>query len=184
MAGLMRQERAAADALYTRFASRIYGLGLVLLKNETDAQDLVQDTFLKVWRVASAFDGGRGSLDTWVLMIARSLAIDLIRRRTLESRKLASEPIQRDVSDEPGPEWFAEHEDLIARARKAMELLPLGQRSAVELAYLGQRSSSEVAELEGIPVGTVKSRIRKGMTTLRHTLADEDREPCGAGLCT
>ena len=72
MVALLRKEPAAADALYTRYASRIYGLGLVLLRNKTDAEDLMQDTFLKVWRTGSRFDPRRGSLDVWILLIARS----------------------------------------------------------------------------------------------------------------
>jgi DNA-directed RNA polymerase specialized sigma24 family protein len=84
MVALLRKEPAAAEELYARYASRIYGLGLVLLRNKADAEDLVQDTFLKVWRTGSRFDSGRGSLDVWILLIARSLAIDLLRRRNLE----------------------------------------------------------------------------------------------------
>lgn len=174
MAALLRREPAAAETLYTRYASRIYGLGLVLLRNGADAEDLVQDTFLKVWRTGPAYDPERGSLDVWVLLIARSLATDLLRRRTLEARKLSCEPVHRDVSDEPGPEWYAEHHDQMGRARKAMGQLPPGQRSAVELAYLGQRSSTQVAALESIPAGTVKSRIRQGILTLRQALSDAD----------
>jgi RNA polymerase sigma-70 factor (ECF subfamily) len=174
MVALLRKEPAAADALYTRYASRIYGLGLVLLRNKTDAEDLVQDTFLKVWRTRSRFDPSRGSLDVWILLIARSLAIDLLRRRTQETRNLSFEPSRSDVSDEPGPERYAEHRDLFQRARKALDRLPSGQRSAVELAYFGQRSSTQVAELQGIPLGTAKSRIRVGMATLRKTLAEGD----------
>jgi RNA polymerase sigma-70 factor (ECF subfamily) len=173
MAALLRKERSAADALYARYASRIYGLGLVLLKNKADAEDLVQDTFLKVWRTGSAFDPERGSLDTWVLLTARSVAIDRLRRRTLETRKLSSEPRRSEVSDEPGPEWHAEQRDLIQRAQRAMEQLPPQQRSAVALAYFGQRSSTEVAELQGIPLGTAKSRIRAGIATLRQSFAEE-----------
>ncbi len=172
MAAFLRKEPAAAEALYTRYASRIYGLGLVLLKNKADAEDLVQDTFLKVLRTGSAFDPQRGSLDVWILLTARSRAIDLLRRRTLETRNLSSELRRSEVSDEPGPEWYAEHRDLIQRARKAMDRLPPGQRSAVELAYLGQRSSTEVAELQDIPLGTVKSRIRAGIATLRQAFAE------------
>lgn len=172
MEALVRNERAAADALYARYASRIHGLGLVLLKNRADAEDLVQDTFLKVWRTGAAFDAQKGSLDGWVLLTARSLAIDLLRRRTLETRKLRSQPSVPDVADEPGPEWLAEQRDLIRRVGNAMDRLPLRQRSAVALAYLGQRSSTEVAELQGIPRGTVKSRIRAGIATLRGTLAE------------
>jgi RNA polymerase sigma-70 factor (ECF subfamily) len=171
MASLLRKEPAAANALYARYAPRIYGLGLVLLKNRTDAEDLVQDTFLKVWRTGSAFDPQRGCLDVWVLLTARSLAIDLLRRRTLETRKLSAQPSVSDVSDEPGPEWYAEQRDLIRRARTAIDSLPPRQRSAVELAYVGERSSTQVAELQGIPVGTVKSRTRAGIATLRRSLA-------------
>jgi RNA polymerase sigma-70 factor, ECF subfamily len=172
MAALLRKEPAAADALYARYASRIHGLGLVLLKNKADAQDLVQDTFLKVWRTRSAFDPRRGSLDGWILLTARSLAIDVLRRRSLETRKLTSQPSVSDVSDEPGPEWHAERRDLIQRVLEAMDRLPPRQRSAVALAYFGERSSKQVAELQGIPPGTVKSRIRAGIATLRQALAE------------
>src|SRR6266496_1979561 len=92
MGALLLKDPAAAEALYARYASRIYGLGLVLLRSKTDAEDLVQDTFLKVWRTGSAFEPRRGSLDVWILLIARSLAIDLLRRRNLETRNLSSEP--------------------------------------------------------------------------------------------
>ncbi|MFL5796850.1 MAG: sigma-70 family RNA polymerase sigma factor [Actinomycetota bacterium] len=174
MAAFLRRERAAAGALYDRFAGRIYGLGLVLLKNGTDAEDLVQDTFLKALRRGSAYDPRRGSLDTWMLLVARSLAIDLIRRRTLETRILASEAGRPDVSDEPGPEQYAVHRDLMERARAAMDRLPPKQRSAVELAYLGQRSSTQVARLEGAPRGTVKSRIRQGIISLRDAMSEAE----------
>ncbi len=177
MAALQRKDSAAADALYARYASRIYGLGLVLLKNKTDAEDLVQDTFLKVWRTGSAFDPWRGSLDVWILLTARSLAIDLLRRRTLEARKLSSELSFSDVSDELGPEEHAVHRDLFEHVRKAMDGLPAKQRSAVALAYLGERSSAQVAELQGIPAGTAKSRIRAGMAALRQTLAERGSGP-------
>jgi RNA polymerase sigma-70 factor (ECF subfamily) len=172
MAAFLRKEPAAAGALYDRFASRIYGLGLVLLKNTTDAEDLVQDTFLMALRRGSAYDPRRGSLDTWVLMIARSLAIDLLRRRTLETRILAAEAGRPEGSDEPGPEHYAVHRDLMERARAAMDRLPPRQRSALQLAYLGQRSSAQVAEIVGSPRGTIKSRIRQGIMTLREAMSE------------
>jgi RNA polymerase sigma-70 factor, ECF subfamily len=151
MAALLQKEPEPAETLYARYASRIYGLGLVLLKNEADAEDLTQDTFLKIWRTGSAFDAQRGSLDVWILLTARSLAIDLLRRRALEARKQSSEPSRFEASDEPGPEWHAEQRDLIQRARMAIDRLPPRQRLAVVLAYLGQRSSTEVAEIQGVP---------------------------------
>src|SRR5262245_13326173 len=86
MRDFLRRDPIAAQEMYDRFAPRVYGLGLVMLGNPAQAEDLVQDTFVKVWRSASKYDSSRGSLDTWVLLIARSLAIDLIRRRVLETR--------------------------------------------------------------------------------------------------
>jgi RNA polymerase sigma-70 factor (ECF subfamily) len=173
MAALLRQESAAADALYARYAPRIYGLGLVLLKDRADAEDLVQDTFLKVWRTGSAFDPRRGSLDGWILLIARSLAIDLLRRRTVERKRLSSLSSVTDVTVELGPEWHTEQRDLIEHVLKSMRRLPPRQRSAVALAYLGERSSAQVAKSQGIPLGTVKNRIRAGIATLRRTLGEE-----------
>ena len=160
MAAFLRKEPDAARQLYDRFASRIYGLGLVLLRNKTDAEDLVQDTFLKVWRTGSAFDPVRGSLDTWILLNARSLAIDLLRRRSFEARKLSSLPralgsVRRGGTRvaRGGPR------SLPASERRDGGSSHQRQRSALELTYLGQRSTKEVAEIQGIPRGTVKSRV-------------------------
>ena len=174
MAAFLRNEGDAARRLYDRFASRIYGLGLVLLRSKTDAEDLVQDTFLKVMRTGSAFDPRRGSLDTWILLNARSLAVDLLRRRSLEGRKLASLPRISEASDEPGPEWRAEVRDLFRRANDAMGRLPSGQRSALELTYIGQRSTREIAEMQGIPRGTVKSRVHAAVASLQKAFPEDD----------
>ena len=76
-----RRDAPAADVLYGRFSSRIYGLGIVMLGSDAAAQDLVQDTFVKLWRSADRYDESRGKLETWVLLVARSLAIDALRRR-------------------------------------------------------------------------------------------------------
>jgi RNA polymerase sigma-70 factor, ECF subfamily len=159
----------AADELYARFAPRVYGLGMVMLGSPAQAEDLVQDTFVKVWRNAHAYDPSRGSVDTWVLLIARSLAVDLIRRRVLETRILSSQDTA-EVSPEAGPEEHAESRDMADRARRAMDALSPGQRAALELAYFGGKSSTEVAELEGIPVGTAKTRIRTALMKLREAL--------------
>ena len=174
MDAFLRNEGDAARRLYDRFASRIYGLGLVLLRSKTDAEDLVQDTFLKVMRTGSAFDPRRGSLDTWILLNARSLAVDLLRRRSLEGRKLASLPRLSEASDEAGPEWRAEVRDLFQRANDAMGRLPSGQRSALELTYIGQRSTREIAEMQGIPRGTVKSRVHAAVASLQKAFPEDD----------
>jgi len=168
-------DRGAAERLYEAYASRIYGLGLVMLGNEASAEDLVQDTFVKLWRSADRFDQARGRLDTWVLLVARSLAIDALRRRVLEARTAEAARPGADASQEPGPDELAETGDLAARARRAMTTLSPGQRAALELAYFGGKTSAEVAELEGIPLGTAKTRIRTALLKLREAL-EEQRE--------
>jgi RNA polymerase sigma-70 factor (ECF subfamily) len=179
-AALMRafseREPAAAGELYDRFASRVYGLGIVMLGGDAAAQDLVQDTFVKLWRSAARYDPARGKLETWVLLVARSLAIDSLRRRVLESRVLERSAPPREASDEPGPDQVAETADLTERARRAMAALTDGQRAALELAYFGGKTSAEVAELEGIPLGTAKTRIRTALLKLREALEEHRRE--------
>jgi len=179
-AALMRafaeREPSAAGELYDRFASRVYGLGIVMLGGDAAAQDLVQDTFVKLWRSAARYDPGRGKLETWVLLVARSLAIDSLRRRVLESRVLERSAPAREASDEPGPDQLAETADLSERARRAMSALTAGQRAALELAYFGGKTSAEVAELEGIPLGTAKTRIRTALLKLRDALQEQTRE--------
>jgi len=122
-----RDERAAG-VLYDRFASRIYGLGIVMLGNDSSAQDLVQDTFVKLVRTAERFDPLRGRLETWVLLTARSLAIDSLRRRVLESRSLHAIGVPREDDPSPGPEEVATVADLYER--KA--ILVLGADLALE----------------------------------------------------
>jgi RNA polymerase sigma-70 factor (ECF subfamily) len=169
MRAFARRDPGAASELYARFAPRIFGLGMVMLGNGSQSEDLVQDTFVKVWRNAGSYDPGRGSVDTWILLIARSLAVDLLRRRVLEAKTMAGAGA-REESLDAGPEEHAEARDLSARARQAMQSLSAGQRAALELAYFGGKTSAEVAELEGIPVGTAKTRIRTALFRLREAL--------------
>jgi RNA polymerase sigma-70 factor, ECF subfamily len=173
MAAFAAHDERAAGTLYGRFASRIYGLGIVMLGNDQAAQDLVQDTFVKLWRNATRFDPERGRLETWVLLTARSLAIDAIRRRVLETRSLEATGVSREDDPSPGPDEQAAVADLTDRARRAMAVLSPEQRSALELAYFGGRTTAEVAALEGIPQGTVKTRIRAALLRLRNEMAWE-----------
>ncbi len=179
MGSFAARDPAAADTLYRRFSGRIYGLGLVMLGSDAAAQDLVQDTFVKLWRNAERYDRSRGKLETWVLLIARSLAIDAIRRRVLEARTLehVDRPLEADQA--PGPDDQVVIRDLTDRARRAMSSLPPEQRAALELAYLGGKTSTEISDLEGIPVGTAKTRIRAALFRLRESMARENEEEDG-----
>lgn len=171
MRAFAARDAGAAEALFRRFSGRIYGLGLVMLGSDAAAQDLVQDTFVKLWRSADRYDRSRGKLETWVLLMARSLAIDAIRRRVLEVRTLEQVDRPSEADAAPGPDDRAATMDLTERARRAMSSLPAEQRAALELAYLGGKTSAEISDLEGIPVGTAKTRIRAALLRLRETLA-------------
>jgi RNA polymerase sigma factor (sigma-70 family) len=173
MRSFAARDPLAADALYQRFAGRIYGLGLVMLGSDAAAQDLVQDTFVKLWRSADRYDRSRGKLETWVLLMARSLAIDAIRRRVLEVRTLEQIDRPREADEGPGPDEQAVTHDLTERAQRAMATLPPEQRAALELAYLGGKTSAEISDLEGIPVGTAKTRIRAALLRLRDQMSSE-----------
>ena len=173
MRSFAARDPGAAETLYGRFAGRIYGLGLVMLGNDAAAQDLVQDTFVKLWRSAERYDRSRGKLETWVLLMARSLAIDAIRRRVLEARTLEEAERPAEADQRPGPDERAVTLDLTDRARRAMASLPPEQRAALELAYLGGKTSAEISDLEGIPIGTAKTRIRAALLRLREMLAPD-----------
>lgn len=173
MRAFASRDPRAARTLYERYASRVFGLGVVMLGDRAAAEDLVQDTFVKLWRTAPRFDVARGRLDTYVLMVARSLAIDGLRRRVAESRSFERTGTPQEADQGPGPEEIATTGDLAARARRAMDRLPAEQRSALELAYFGGRTTAEVAELEGIPLGTAKTRIHAALLRLREAMTEE-----------
>src|SRR2546428_8617242 len=143
-----------------------------MLGNDGAAQDLVQDTFVKLWRNAERYDAARGRLETWVLLVARSLAIDSLRRRVIESRSLEALGPPVEADPRPGPDELASTGDMAERAKRAMEALSDEQRAALELAYFGGKTSTEVAEMEGIPVGTAKTRIRTALLRLRESLIE------------
>jgi len=176
MRAFARRDPRAAGELFRLFASRIYGLGFVILGSDAAAQDLVQDAFVKLWRSADRYDKSRGKLETWVLLIARSLAIDTLRRRVLDSRSLQTLGAPQEADPAPGPDDLAATRDMAERAGRAMATLSGEQRAALELAYFGGKTSAEVAELEGIPLGTAKTRIRTGLLRLREALTEDSHD--------
>lgn len=174
IAAFKQGDPRAAYLLHERYSTRILGLGMTLLGNRADAEDLVQDTLLKLFRSAATYDPERASLDTWVLLAARRLAIDALRRRPPQATVEPEEAARLEDSTEPGPEHIAEQGDLLRRTREAIERLPSGQRSVLLLTSFAHHSLTQAAALQGLPLGTVKSRRRQGMITLRRLLAEED----------
>jgi RNA polymerase sigma factor (sigma-70 family) len=167
LAGLAAGEADAATAFVRRFQARLYGLAITIVRDERIAEDVAQEAFLRAWRHAGTYDPRRGRVDTWLLAIARNLAIDAIRVRRsepLDPDRLAAE-LDRGVHDEPGP-----LPDERERIRAAIGELPHDQRRALFLAaYLG-RTAREIGEVEGVPLGTAKTRIRAAMLKLHDAL--------------
>jgi RNA polymerase sigma factor (sigma-70 family) len=168
LAGLAAGDSDAATAFIRRFQARVYGLVLTIVRDEGIAEDVAQETFVRAWRHARTYDPRRGRVATWLLTIARNLAIDLIRVRTVP-------PLDPEVVagrlQQTGPALEeSQPPDERESLRRAMAALPEDQRRALFFAaYLG-RTAQEIGELEGIPLGTAKTRIRTAMLKLREQL--------------
>ena len=167
--GLASADRSALEEAYRRHAGVVLGLARRLTRNQALAEDVTQEVFVRLWRDPNGFDPARGSLRTYLLTITHRRAVDVIRSE--QSRR-----IREDKDGMLASAGGASLEDEVVemqmgeQVRAALESLPPQERGAIELAYFGGHSYRMVAELLGEPEGTVKSRIRKGMTRLGATL--------------
>jgi RNA polymerase sigma-70 factor (ECF subfamily) len=183
MARVRQRDPQAMRALYDRHSSMVYGLGLRILRDPTEAEDLVQDVFLHLWRRAELFDGDRGQFVGWLVSLARNRAIDRLRARRTREKK--SDEYEVEVAAGPAahgvdPNETAYAGELRGAVTRALALLPEPQRTALEMAYFGGLSHTEIAERLSAPLGTVKARIRQGMIRMRDLLGDF----ASAGLLT
>lgn len=168
LAGLASGDAEAAAAFVRRFQSRVYGLAVTMLHDAELAEEVAQETFVRAWRHAATYDARRGRVPTWLLAIARNLAIDRARMRS-------PTPVDPDVI---ASELDLAHVDSVDvgerdRLRRAIGTLPDEQRRALVLATYAGRTAREIAELDGVPLGTVKTRIRSAMLKLRESLGVE-----------
>jgi RNA polymerase sigma factor (sigma-70 family) len=171
LAGLAAGDADAAAAFTRRFQARVYGLVLTIVRDEGAAEDVAQETFVRAWKHARTYDPRRGRVATWLLTIARNLAIDVIRLKRAEplDPEVVAGRLQRaGIAGSPADE--GPQPDERERVRGAIAELPHDQRRALFLAaYLG-RTAREVSELEEIPLGTAKTRIRAAMLKLHESL--------------
>lgn len=171
-----RGDERALSALYDRHAPVVMGIAVRIVGEPTGAETVLLDTFAQAWRDAGRYDQTRGSVVTWLATIARSRALDAARASGRQAR-VGSVSVEEapddvlaaeDLSSNPGP--MMEARERRSAVVAALKELPVPQRVAIELAYFEGLSQSEISDRLGDPLGTIKTRIRLGMTKLRDLL--------------
>jgi RNA polymerase sigma-70 factor (ECF subfamily) len=161
-----RRDRQAFSALFDHFAPRLKAFIMRSGTPSGQAEEIVQEVMLTVWRKADQFDPGRAQVSAWIYQIARNRQIDVIRK---ENRPVPEE-LARDEDNEPDAAQIVAVEQENGHLRTALARLSPEQREMIEKAYLGELSHQQISEQTGLPLGTIKSRIRLALDKLRHEL--------------
>jgi RNA polymerase sigma-70 factor (ECF subfamily) len=168
------KDPAAFEIVYDRHGGAAFSLAYRMVGDRASAEDVTQEAFLSLWRSRARYDRARGSVRTWLLGIVRNRAIDLLRREALKAPALSF-----DEEITTAPEATSERTDVEALRREAARQvrgvltdLPQDQMRVIELAYFGGLTHSEIAQTLGMPLGTVKGRMRLGMEKIRAKLAE------------
>ena len=159
-------DQGAMASLYDRYSAIVYSVALRVLRDTGAAEDILQDVFMQLWRNPGVFDASRGNLAAWLAVITRNRSIDALRKRhpatDLEDCILSVEP---DLAGD------AARSRAMEKVRGVLGEMPSPQRSALEMAYFEGMSHTEIAEKTGEPLGTIKTRIRAGLSALRKAFA-------------
>jgi RNA polymerase sigma-70 factor (ECF subfamily) len=168
---VQRAEASAFEVVYDRHAGAAFSLAYRMCGARQLAEEVVQEAFLSIWRSGARYDRARGSVRTWILGITHHRAIDVLRRGVVQDRHRASDEgiEERFEAAERTDVEVARREEAL-EVRGALDVLPDEQRRAIELAYYGGFTQSEIAEMLGVPIGTVKGRMRLGMEKMRDRL--------------
>jgi RNA polymerase sigma-70 factor (ECF subfamily) len=174
-------DESALGELYDRWAPLVHSVVLRVVNDADDAEELVEETFWQAWRQAGRYDAARGGISGWLVVIARSRALDRVRLRGWQRASVTSS-MDGDGAPEPvieigGPLDAAELDETRRLVRAALERLPAEQRETVELAYFRGLSQTEIAAATGQPLGTVKTRARLALQKLREALSVLREEP-------
>ncbi len=170
LAGFATGDPTSAAVFVRRFQRRLFGLALAVVGDEGEAADVAQEAFLRAWRHADAYDARRGSVSTWLLTITRNLAVDHLRARRARPVDHVDPATIMLTSSAPGPADGVVLDDEVGRVTEALRALPEEQRRALVLAALGGRTAQEIGELDAIPLGTAKTRIRTALQRVRAAL--------------
>jgi RNA polymerase sigma factor (sigma-70 family) len=176
LAGMASGDESSTVAFVRRYQRRVFGLAVGILGDRSAAEDVAQEALLRAWRHSPVFDARRGSVENWVLTIARNLSIDALRKQ----RSVPTDPDDL-VALSKATHGTSIEDSVVTRSLRvvildALDAIPPEQRRAVLLASLYGRTAQEVSELEAIPLGTAKTRIRAGLLKLRSILASEEEE--------
>lgn len=177
--GLISQgDQKALAILYDKYERLIYSLTLRIVRNEDEARELQQDVFLQVWHKAALFDNERGTFVTWLVTLAHNKSINTLRSRRYKKSALEAKQDIADINHESTVDHHTPLRDAMESDERrhilsALDQIPELQRKALYLAYYEGYSQSEIAELLGEPLGTIKTRMRKGMMKLVSILGEE-----------
>lgn len=162
--------------LYDRYGGIAYGLAYRITSDGTAAEDVVQDAFVSIWKQAPRFDPARGQVRSWLLTIVHHKAVDAVRRRANRAERALPEGPDEAVATTGQPESLAEWMMEAEAVRDAVRQIPDEQRQTIEMAYFAGMTHVEIAERMGVPLGTVKSRLRIGIEKMREYLRPQVME--------
>ena len=171
-----RKDPRAFEIVYDRHGGAAFSLAYRMVGNRSAAEDITQEAFLSLWRSGARYDRARGSVRTWLLGIVRNRAIDLLRREVMQAPAISFDD---EISADKRPSSPAETDVEALRREAAREVrgvlseLPGDQMRVIELAYFGGLTHSQIADMLGMPLGTVKGRMRLGMEKIRARLAEQ-----------
>ena len=163
-----QKDKSAFGKLFDYFAPRLKGMAMRVGSTASQAEDIVQEVMLTVWRKAHLFDPARAQVSAWVYQIARNKQIDLVRKNSRPIPEELAQPQEAEVDASEVVNFDQE----VDRLRAAMKNLSDEQREMLERAYMGELSHQEINQETGLPLGTIKSRIRLALQRLRYELAD------------
>jgi len=174
---IAQQNQLGLSQLYDRYARVVHALAYRLLGSREEAEEVVLDVFSQVWRTAEKYDAGKGRVDAWLFMLARSRALDRGRKKQRYARVVESATAAEKVDVAPTgqtPEDVLLSADRHQQIKTALAQLPPEQRQVIELAYFQGLSQSQIVKQTGISLGTVKTRARLGLKKLRQLLQEAD----------